>query len=84
MKELQTTTGANNLYLNALRFTEEHNNISYQSFDSFILGELNMFDAPDEEFLLSAEKTVDEIISALPSFKRIFAKPIVRLKDENH
>ena len=42
-----------------------------------------MFDAPDEEFLLAAEKTVDEIISALPSFKRIFAKPIVRLKDEN-
>ncbi len=82
MQKPQTNTSANDLYLGALRFAEEHNNISYREFDSFVLKELNMFDAPDEEFLLAAEKTVDQIITALPAFKRIFARPIVRLKDE--
>ena len=59
-----------------------HNNISYREFDGFVLRELNLFDTPDEDFLSAAEKTVDEIILALPALKRIFAKPIVRLKDE--
>ena len=78
----KSTTTSNELYLSTLRFAENHNGISYEEFDGFILRELNLFDVPDEDFLRMAEETVDEIISALPAFKRIFSKPIVRLKDE--
>ena len=82
MQKSEINKSQNELYLSALRFSEEHNGINYSEFDGFILRQLNLFDVPDEDFLCTAEETVDEIISALPAFKRIFSRPIVRLKDE--
>lgn len=82
MQKSEINTSQNALYLSALRFSEEHNGINYSEFDGFVLRQLTLFDIPDEDFLHTAEETVDEIISALPAFKRIFSRPIVRLKDE--
>ncbi len=80
---MQSTPGqySSNLYEDLLKFTEAHPRMNYAEFDSFILKEISLFDVPDDEFLANTEKVVDKIIAALPSLKRIFARPIIRLTD---
>lgn len=69
------------LYSALLSFIREHGEITYPQFDSAIMTELNLFDIPDREYIIAVEQTADQILKALPAFKRIFARPIIRLKD---
>ena len=55
--------------------------MTYDEFDEFILRDVNLFDIPKDEYFDVIEKILDKIIKALPSLKRIFSRPIVRLKD---
>jgi len=69
------------MYADILNFSKENNNITYNQFDSFLLSGVNLFDVPNDSYLSVVEGILDKIIQALPAFKRIFAKPIIRLKD---
>ena len=64
-----------------LRFTETHPRIPYGELDAHMLKELRLFGVPRDEYFKRIEESLDQIIRALPAMKRIFAKPIVRLKD---
>ena len=68
-------------YDKALRFFEAHPTFEYGAFDQYILDELKLFDVPEDATLRSIKDTIDKIMAALPAIKRIFAKPIVHLKD---
>lgn len=64
-----------------LRFARECNHIRYSEFDAQTIRRLNLF-ALRENFDFNAlEETLDRIVKTLPAIKRIFAKPIIRLKD---
>lgn len=69
------------LYASLLAFAQAHNGINYRQFDSYVLKELELFDIPDNEYILAVEEMADRIMKALPAFKRVFARPIIRLKD---
>lgn len=68
-------------YAAILRFATAHNAITYEQLDAATMREVNLF-ALREGFNFEAfEETLDRIIAALPAIKRIFARPIMRLKD---
>ena len=73
--------GGNDLYAQLQTFTQTYGKVTYPQFDSHILNSLNLFDVPDEAYLHQIEYLADRIIAALPAFKRILARPIIRLKD---
>lgn len=64
-----------------LQFAQECNGISYSEFDQYTLQRLNLFVVPKDEHFSAMESALDKIIQALPALKRIFTKPITRLKD---
>lgn len=68
-------------YLSFVRFIEECNHCSYTEFDNYTLERINLFITPKDEHFLAMELALDKIICALPALKRIFSKPIIRLKD---
>lgn len=68
-------------YREILEVVKTRGSISYNDFDELVLRELNLFDMPDDDYLYVVEETLDRIIQVLPAFKRIFAKPIIRLTD---
>jgi len=68
-------------YTPILRFATECNNITYERFDHYTVNRVNLF-AIRESFDFDAlDASLDRILKDLPSLKRIFAKPIIRLKD---
>ncbi len=69
------------VYLPLLRFAEACNRIPYYELDNYTVRRINLFMIPKDEHFRSTEITLDKIIRALPSLKRIFTKPIIRLKD---
>ena len=73
--------GIDQAYGELLRLTETHPRISYGEHDAQTLKELRLFGVPKDEYFKRIEESLDQIIRALPAMKRIFAKPIVRLKD---
>ncbi len=80
---MQDTSSANSggTYDDLLTIVKGAKEISYDEFDKLVLTHLNLFDVPDDDYLFIVEDTLDKIIQALPAFKRIFAKPIIRLTD---
>ncbi len=71
------------LYSKISEYADSHSSITYSEFESHALKEFCLFNVPDDAYMQEIEKTLDIIIKALPSFKRIFARPIVRLKDHH-
>lgn len=78
---LQNFTSRENEYDSILQFAKEYNRIPYARFDACTLQTLNLFALPENHYFQALDKFLNEIISALPAFKRIFSKPITRLKD---
>ncbi len=68
-------------YLAIERFAEEYNRITYLQLDSYTTQKVNLFALPEHERFFAMEFLLDKIIAALPALKRIFSKPITRLKD---
>lgn len=65
----------------ARAFAHAHDYLRYSEFDAATVGQLNLF-ALRENFDFDAlDEALEKIIKALPAIKRIFAKPIIRLKD---
>lgn len=54
---------------------------SYAEFDLAIQNEIDLFSRRRDIDLASIDRITDEIMSAMPSLKRIFASPILRLRD---
>ncbi|MBQ9783294.1 MAG: hypothetical protein IJW44_02120 [Clostridia bacterium] len=71
-------------YLPLRQFAQTQPPISYKEFDRRLMEQLNLFVVPRDELFLSLEDTLERIIRALPSFKRIFTKPITRLTDTDN
>ena len=70
-------------YASILDFARTHNNLTYVEFDHYTKNEVNLF-AIRENFDFDAlEDAIDRISAALPAIKRIFAHPIIRLKDSD-
>ncbi len=62
-------------------FAAAHRGITYEQFDTLALQELSLFDIPKEDYFQQIEDALDKIIRALPAIRRIFARPLIRLKD---
>lgn len=75
---------SNSLYAELFNYINRHKQISFGEYESAILKDICLFNMPNDEYLADVESTLDSIIRALPAFKRIFARPIIRLKDEHH
>ncbi len=70
-------------YQDSLRFLSEHNGITYPEFDYDSVHSLNLFSSFEDIDLYEIDKEVEQIEKVLPSMKRIFAKPIIHLIDED-
>ena len=68
-------------YAAILRFAAAHDAISYEQLDAATMKGVNLFALRDGFNFEAFEETLDRIIAALPAIKRIFARPIMRLKD---
>ena len=68
-------------YSAVLKIARERNRLSYKDFDEMTLDEVNLFITPKDDAFREMEYTLDKVIRALPALKRIFSKPITRLKD---
>ncbi len=68
-------------YLSIQRFVEKYNKITYFQLDNYTTQKVNLFALPENERFYVMERLIDKIIVALPALKRIFSKPITRLKD---
>ena len=69
-------------YKDSLRFLNEYNNITYPEFDYYSVHSLNLFSSFEDINLAGIEEELSKIEKVLPSMKRIFAKPIIHLIDE--
>ncbi len=69
-------------YSDSLRFLNEYNNITYPEFDYYSVHSLNLFSSFEDINLKGIEEELSRIEKVLPSIKRIFAKPIIHLIDE--
>ena len=83
-QEMRMAGGNKEIYTRLLEFANEHQSIGYDDFENALMGEVCLFNVPDDEYLRQVEAKLDLIIKALPAFKRIFSRPIIRLKDERH
>ncbi len=68
-------------YAAVLRFATSHGALTYGQLDAATVKELSLFALRDGRGFEAFEATLDRIIAALPALKRIFARPIMRLKD---
>lgn len=75
------STGIDRSLSELLQFTKDHPRVSYGELDAHMLGDLRLFGVPKDAYFRQIEGYLDAILHALPAIKRIFAKPIVRLKD---
>lgn len=69
-------------YKDSLRFLKEYNFITYPEFDYYSVHNLNLFSSFEDINLDEIELEIKKIEKVLPSMKRIFAKPIIHLIDE--
>ena len=70
-----------NEYSEFLRFVDEHRTIPKDMLDGCFVNSFKLFNVPTHEGISRIENQLDKIILTLPAMKRIFAKPIVHLKD---
>jgi predicted RNA-binding Zn-ribbon protein involved in translation (DUF1610 family) len=69
-------------YKDSLRFLREYNHITYPEFDYYSVHNLNLFASFEDINLEEIDHQITLIEQILPSMKRIFAKPIIHLVDE--
>ena len=70
-------------YAGIAGFAEKYSGVSYREFDSHLLKRVNLFALPEYYDFDALLAVLGRIISTLPSIKRIFARPISRLKDNS-
>lgn len=70
-------------YKNAKRFISQFNNITYPEFDYYSVTDLDLFSSLENLDFEEIGHKLTEIEQALPAIKRIFAKPIIHLIDED-
>lgn len=63
-------------------FINENGCVSADKLESLFSGGVLLFDVPKDARFVAIERQLDRIVATLPAFKRIFAKPIVHLKDQ--
>lgn len=64
-------------------FIDRHPKINYISFDYSVVNELNLFNLqPDFDFDL-VDELIKRTMKYLPAIKKIFAKPVIHLKESN-
>ena len=63
------------------RFVETCGAMTYETFDRHLLDRLTLFDIPKEDQFHLIEDQLDQIIQGLPTLRRIFAHPLIRLRD---
>ena len=68
-------------YAKIADFAAAHNNITYAEFDHLAEKQVNLFAIRENFDFKTLEDDIDRISAALPAMKRIFAKPIIRLRD---
>ncbi len=68
-------------YLALAEFAGANKRLTHKQFEEDVLTSLNLFVIPKDEHFRALESSLDKIIRALPALKRIFSKPITRLKD---
>lgn len=68
-------------YLPFEKFVNVHGKMSYLAMDAATTHNLNLFAIRENYDFEGLEDTVEQIMKSLPAIKRIFAKPILRLKD---
>ena len=78
-----TSSANRRLYSELVRHTSEHRSFTYGEFESSLLKDVCLFNVPSDAYMQEVEDTLDAIIRALPSFKRVFSRPIIRLEDEH-
>lgn len=81
MKNTALTLDFEDEYASLLGFAQEKNRLSYPDFDNLTLTSVNLFVTPKDDSFLEIERTLNKVIRALPSLKRIFSKPITRLTE---
>ena len=82
-KDAATPSRLDTEYAAVLRFAVENCGLmNYTQFDLATIQKVNLFAMREELDIRTLEKTLDKIIAALPAIKRIFARPIIRLKDK--
>ena len=82
MQDVPTTIGKfGQEYANIETFIRAHSSFTYGEFDGYVLNDISLFDVPGDEQFSAIEKELDEILKALPSIRRIFARPLIRLRD---
>lgn len=68
-------------YAQILAYARANNHIGYSEFDAHTQGKVNLFALRENFDFAALEETLDRITKTLPAIKRIFAKPIIRLRD---
>lgn len=68
-------------YAPILAYATEHSGISYAEFDSDTVRRVNLFAFRENFDFDGLDALSDRIIRVIPSIRRIFASPIIRLKD---
>lgn len=68
-------------YSSIIEFARTYNRIRYSEFDHCTVRNLNLFTLREHFDFDALEEALDQIIKTLPAIKRIFARPITRLKD---
>lgn len=72
-----------NEYASILRFARENNHIGFAKFDTATIHRVNLFALRENYDFTALEEALDRIVKTLPAIRRIFARPITRLKDSN-
>lgn len=62
-------------------FLNEHNHLNPLEFDYAIMNYIDLFATKENYSFDEIELICDRIIAVLPAIKRIFARPIIHLKD---
>lgn len=68
-------------YAPLLEYAKANNHIRYSDFDAHTVGQINLFALRENFDFAALGEVLDKIEKTLPPIKRIFAKPIIRLKD---
>lgn len=65
------------------QFIKEYDKLSYIEFDYYSVNKLNLFTIHENFDFNLLEETIDKITDSLSAIKRIFAKPIIHLVDQD-
>ena len=64
-------------------FVNEYKSLNYIEFDYYTVNKVNLFSMNESFDFDMLEMTLNKIIDTLPAIKRIFAKPLIHLKDDD-